>query len=356
MSTTTLPQEVWDPEVMTSHDQPTDWLWQGFIARGNATLLTGMWKAGKTTLLSLLLSRRKDGGTLGAIPIKAGKTIIVTEENFQRWGQRARALDFGGKVCFLARPFLTIPTPEQWQILLERILRLRSEHGIDLAVIDPLAPFFHCENNAKNILQTMLPLRALADAGMAVVGMHHPAKKEKPLGAAARGSGALLGHVDISIEMRHPGGDPLTRRRRLFTLSRLPETPRSILLELNAEGTDYLPVADDYDDPFQENWKVLSMVLEDARQKLSRQDILQEWPADFAKPCSMTLFRWLDRAVREGLIQSEGSGRKNDPFVYWLPEREAAWKEDPIYQLEEQYRKEKKLLDPLLKSPGLFSR
>ena len=44
-----------------------DWLWHGFLARANLTLLTGMWKSGKTTLLSLLLSRRKTGGSLAGL-------------------------------------------------------------------------------------------------------------------------------------------------------------------------------------------------------------------------------------------------------------------------------------------------
>jgi hypothetical protein len=163
-------------------------------------------------------------------------------------------------------------------------------------------------------------LGALARAGMAVLAMHHPAKGEKPLGAAARGSGALLGHVDISIEMRHPGGDPLTRRRRFFSLSRLPETPRSLLMELNPEGTDYLPMPDDYVDPFPENWNVVRVVLEGAREKLTRKRILENWPADFDRPHPATLHHWLDRAVKDGLIRCEGKGHRNDPFVYWLPE------------------------------------
>ena len=33
--------------------------------------------------------------------------------------------------------------------------------------------------------------------------------------------------------MRHPGGDPNTRRRRLLTLSRFTETPRHLIVELN---------------------------------------------------------------------------------------------------------------------------
>ena len=80
---------------------------------------------------------------------------------------------------------------------------------------------------------------------------------------------------------------------------------------------------------------------------MSRQEILEEWPPDFDKPGSTTLFRWLERAVRESLILSEGSGRKADPFRYWLAEREAVWKQDPLYQLYEQSLKDKKLMDEL---------
>ena len=52
MTDVLIPQEVWDQELMASKEVPADWLWQGFVARGNVTLLTSMWKAGKTTLLS----------------------------------------------------------------------------------------------------------------------------------------------------------------------------------------------------------------------------------------------------------------------------------------------------------------
>jgi hypothetical protein len=63
MSPTDLPQEVWDHALATISPSSLDWLWHGYVATGNITLLTSRWKAGKTTLLSLLLSRRKTGGS-----------------------------------------------------------------------------------------------------------------------------------------------------------------------------------------------------------------------------------------------------------------------------------------------------
>src|SRR4029077_17366089 len=193
-----------DHQVTANAPQTVDWLWDGFVAGGNLTLLTSQWKAGKTTLLSLLLSRRKQGGQLAGLAVKPGKSVVVSEEPLSLWADRARRFDFGGQVCFISQPFRTIPGPEDWQTLLDRILALKQQHGIDLAVFDPLAPFLRCENHAQGILETLLPLRALTENGLAVLLLHHPAKREKPVGQAARGSEALLGHVDISIEMRHP--------------------------------------------------------------------------------------------------------------------------------------------------------
>ena len=58
----------------------------------------------------------------------------------------------------------------------------------------------------------------------------------------------------------------------------------ALLLELDPAGTDYLPLEDDHEDGLQANWDVLRMNFEDAPQKLTRGDVLDEWPADFDKP------------------------------------------------------------------------
>ena len=342
-------QPIWDDELSPANLTGPDWLVQGLIARGCMTLLTSQWKAGKTTWLSLLLSRRATGGQVGGLTVLPGKTVVVSEESPAIWADRARRYRFGGNTCFFPQPFLGVPRPEQWQALVDRILDLRRTHGIDLVAIDPLAPFVPCENSARGFLDMLLPLQALTRAGAAVLLCHHPAKGAPSIGQAARGSGALLGHVDISIEMRHPGGDPLTRRRRFHALSRFEETPRDLLLELNADATDYLQIADEADDGFDASWQVVRMVLEDAPRKLTRLEMLAEWPDDFDKPSPVTLSRCLKRAVEDKLVRWEGSGRKCDPLRYWLAETEAKWRrEAPAYQLTEQERRD---LARLLRAP-----
>ena len=303
-------------------------------------LLTSLWKSGKTTLLSHLLARRKAAGDFVGLPLVPGKSAVISEEGCAIWADRSRQQDYGGNVCFFPQPFNHVPTADEWRALLAQVADLNQDHGTDLLIVDPLAHFLRTENEARTILETLLPLRTLTARGMAVLLLHHPKKGHALPGQAGRGHGALLGHVDISIEMRHAGADLDTRARRFFTLSRHADTPRHFLFERTADATDYVRLPDTQDEDFQEHWDVLRMVLEDATQKLTRQEILDDWPADFAKPETTTLWRWLKRALQMTLIASDGTGRKNKPFRYWLPQNEAEWKKNPLYGLFEQQEKD----------------
>ena len=62
------PVGVWSANLRTAPRAAVWWLWRGYLAPGNVTLLTSQWKSGKTTLLSVLLARRVAGGTLAARP------------------------------------------------------------------------------------------------------------------------------------------------------------------------------------------------------------------------------------------------------------------------------------------------
>jgi hypothetical protein len=109
-----------------------------------------------------------------------------------------------------------------------------------------------------------------------------------------------------------------------------------------------LPEACPDDDGFSAQWEVLRMVLEDAPQKLTRLDILADWPADVAKPCAATLSRWLQSAVSAGLVLVEGTGRKADPLRYWVVAAEARWRADPMFEFHQMMdRNFKQVFGPL---------
>ncbi len=336
-------QTEWLRDLRTA-PAAVDWLWTGYLAAGNVTLLTSPWKAGKTTLTAILLSRLKAGGVLGGQAVRPGKVVVVSEESRTQWLHRAEKLHLDGHVCWLCRPFRGRPTPDDWLALLDHVAELHRQHGLDLLVIDPWASFLpgRGENDAGAMLETLLPLQRLTTAGLAVLILHHPRKQASADGHWARGSGALLGFADVLLEMhtfsRASADD---RRRTLLGYSRFEETPRRRVIELNAAGTDYVSLGDLDEEEFGRAWTLLRSVLAAAKQKLSRDEILAAWPEHEEKPSAMTLFRWLEQAVGQGQVQRDGRGRKKDPFRYWLSEVAERWEELPYgpaqMQADEDY-------------------
>jgi hypothetical protein len=71
------------------------------------------------------------------------------------------------------------------------------------------------------------------------------------------------------------------------------------------------------------------MVLEDAHERLTQRQILEQWPEDFHKPDTATISRTLKRGLAQGKICQRGSGRKNDPYCYWLPHKEDEFNPGP---------------------------
>jgi hypothetical protein len=116
-----------------------------------------------------------------------------------------------------------------------------------------------------------------------------------------------------------------------------------MVLELNADGTDYIVHGDFSSDEFGQNWHYLRTVLEDCAGKRTRQQLLAEWPADFPRPSEATLIRWLNRAAQAALVCQEGTGRRADPLRYWLPGQEKKWQADPNFTIQHMIEEDKQL-------------
>jgi hypothetical protein len=313
---------------LRSEEAPRDWLWRGYLLPGAVTLLTSLWKSGKTTLLSVLLSRLKAGGELAGLPVRAGRAVVVSEESPELWWQRGRNLTLDGHVQWLCRPFRGKPTVEQWQNLLGQVGRMHDREPVDLLAIDPLANLapLRTENDSVEMLRAVAPLQRLTGRGVSVLLCHHPRKGAVRAGQAARGSGALPACADVVVEMHAVGGrDAQDRRRRLRAYSRYPATPASWAIEWTADGTDYRALGPSGEADFEHGWAVVKAVLEKAEGPMTRRAILRAWPDSASAPGPMTLWRWLGRAVAEKNVVQEGRGTRKDPYLYALPGMALIW-------------------------------
>lgn len=320
------------PLAYTDLKPPTetqrDWLWQGYLLPGAVTLLTSVWKSGKSTLLAVLLSKLKTGGDLAGLPVRPGRAVVVSEEPAELWWERGRNLTLDGHIHWFCRPFQGKPTHEQWLGLLDQIERMHEREPIDLLAIDPLASLapMRTENDAAEMMRAIAPLQRLTRRGVSVLTTHHPRKGKNVSGQAARGSGALSASVDIILEM-HPvyRRNPHDRRRRLRAFSRYSATPREWVIEWAADGADYRVLSTSGEPDFEDGWPVLQTLLSEAERSLSRRDIHRAWPCTAATPAKQTLWRWLTRAVRDGLILQTGNGTRKDPYRYSLPGMAEKW-------------------------------
>src|SRR5437879_11374533 len=90
---------LWLDDLRLQAESQRTWLWPGYLAPGNVTLLTSQWKAGKTTLLSILLDRMKAGGTLAGRPVRPGRAVVVSEESPAPGVLRSQKFDFAAHGC-----------------------------------------------------------------------------------------------------------------------------------------------------------------------------------------------------------------------------------------------------------------
>jgi hypothetical protein len=309
--------------------QRLDWLWHGYLAPGNVTLLTSLWKSGKSTLISVLLARLKTGGAIAGRAVRAGRAVVISEEPASLWVERSRTLDLDGHVDWFCQPFRGRPTPRAWRELLDQVGRLRDQRGADLLVIDALANLapLRSENDSVQMLKALRPLQELTARGLGLLISHHPRKGRVLPGQAARGSGALSGYADILVEMRAVSPRAGDRRRRLRAYSRHAATPPSLVLGWTADGTDYVDLGSAAELDFDQVWPVLQGILGEAEGTLTRRALLRRWPDTAVAPSKVTLWRWLDRAVREGRVLQDGLGTRKDPFRYSLPGMVEKWQE-----------------------------
>jgi hypothetical protein len=293
--------------------QPIPWIWDGVVAENALTLLSAPEKTGKTTLLSLLLDRRRQGGHLLGRAVRPGRTVLCSEEQDILWALRQPPLDFGPQLEF-HRPLGGNPTARRWRRFIDHLLDLGPD-AFDLLVIDTVMSFLPAApNNPVGVRKALHELRVVADRPTGVLLLHQTCTAR----TRSRARGPLPALADILIDMHMPPGDRFSRRRQFHGVGRYPGTLQHVAAELNPEGTDYLLLDAPAETAVAPALETLRHLLSQSPTPLTRQEILARWPETEPRPRADSLWRSLARGCELGILVLTGKGTKAEAFRYQL--------------------------------------
>lgn len=305
------------PLSQLGEGEAVTWAWFGYLGVGFVTLLTGLWKAGKSTLVAHLLRMFDGGGELGGA-VTPTRVLVVSEESAGLWRRRRDDLGIGDHVHLLTRPFKVRPKLAQWEGFILSIAELVRSNGYGVVVFDTLPslwPVFD-ENNASEVIAALTPIHEITGAGAAVLLTHHPRKGDAGEGQASRGSGALPGFVDVILELRrYTPDDREDRRRTLTAYSRFDETPSEVVLELGDDG--YRVVGSKADARQTDRLVAIAELLPTDPPGVSVDELHKSWPeGGTVKPGKRTLQLDLQTGAKAGRWVETGTGKRNDPHRY----------------------------------------
>lgn len=317
---------LWASELRRQAEE-RKWLWEGYISRGGITLLSALWKAGKTTLLSHLI-RALDGRECSFLgqAVAPSRVLYVTEEHQELWAERRDDLDLTDNTGFVCRPFRGKPSPDEWRAFVAKLIEAAVDNGFDLVVMDTISKLWPVkeENDAGQVEDALKPLWALSDHGIATLLIHHDRKSGGEQFTGSRGSGGLPAFVETIIEFRRQSEDTKDPKRVLNGKGRYRETPDKLLIELTDAG--YVAHGDPDNATVRatftgERWKeaVLS-ALPRSEPGMTRPEILDLLKRSNLGVREEVLRDWLTAKVDGGELIRTGAGQGRSPYRYLMPE------------------------------------
>jgi len=295
------------------------WLWDGYIAPGCITLLSSLWKAGKTTLLAHLLKAFEDGGEFCGRAVQPSRVLYVSEESEDRWARRRDQLMLTDNISFLLRPFRGRADWSAWSDFTLYVAEWVRMNPVNLVVFDPLVNLWPVrdENDNGQVLSALLPLYNVAEVSSLLLA-HHVRKGDGTEATASRGAGALTGFVDTIVELRRYNAAEKKDRRRVLTgYGRDDDTPDELVVELSDLG--YQVHGDRAEVSLMELLPVIAGMLPDESPGWTRNEIYDNWPEGKGKPNTNRLLEALHRGTANGSWVRDGDGRRGSPWRFYRP-------------------------------------
>jgi hypothetical protein len=308
------PPKVWSELKGTG---TADWLWRGYLAKGEITIFSALWKAGKTTLLSHLLRIMEHGGEFCGQLVKPSRVLYVSEESESRWAARGLALGRPGNVAFILRPFLGKPSFARWIEFLDYLVVERERFQADAVILDTISNLWSVrrENDAGEVQEALMPLHKLTPHA-AVKLVHHLGKAGGGQGTGGRGSGAILANPDTILELhRYNAGDRDDRRRVLSGWGRWDDTPAELVIELNEDGSGYVAEGNRAEVRTRDLAAILNEIIPQSPPGKTVKELLEAWPGDHG-PDKTAFGKALKAGVESGCWARAGEGKKGDGYRY----------------------------------------
>lgn len=198
-------------EEIKAQNPTGDWHWHGYVYPGCITLLSALWKVGKTTLISGLLRAWEQEDTYLGQKITKARALYCSEEGPATW--ESRALKYGLQKRnhgFFLMPFTRTPSLQQWEDFLGKTTHIMARDGFDVLVIDTMANMWPVrdENSASEVGAAVNAIKVVVkDSPRSVLAVHHMRKGGGDNFTGSRGSGASSALADILLEFtREEGG------------------------------------------------------------------------------------------------------------------------------------------------------
>lgn len=207
----------------------------GIAALGAITEIDGKIKsAGKTTFILSLVAAVLDGAPFLGEPTTRSRVVYVTEQSRQTFADALRRAGLAARGDELQILFREDIGGTPWA----KVVASAGQDGHDVVVIDTIGKLsgIREENSAGEWSAAMTPIQDLAASGRAVILARHDRKGGGEVGESGRGSSQASGDVDIILALRRPEGHQSGTRRVIESLSRYPETPEKIVIELTGAG------------------------------------------------------------------------------------------------------------------------
>lgn len=296
-------------DLYTEHEG-YEWIWENAIAKGHTTILSALFKSGKSTLLRCLLRAMCNEEEFIGQPTKKTSVLIITEESKNEWIEKREIFELDGDIpiWIWSRPYFTKLKYNEWvDFVTKDILNFCIENKIEMIVCDTVSTFWAVtqENDSMDMEQNLKPFIVLTEKNIAVFLLQQDNKQGGTFGRSVRGSTALPGFADELITFSRPEKDNFkTRHREIDFFGRLYNAETKLVITLKEDNT-YDAGIEKWKYSKSERIRIVMEIITKSKQPLTNKEIREGWDESLYgdKPSEDSFFRYTKELTADNILK-----------------------------------------------------